>query len=148
MASLSFRLKIAMNKNMLFMNGTSRINVSGAVRFICLITDTVFKIMTEYLANAFSLQMLDLNGTNNVIVKPVDKSEIFDGNGELKLGIVSAVGHADTAAVLGVPMNRINVKLEPGDILYVAQLTGGRLPEGSTTLPEGFAFKFMKVKVV
>ena len=59
--------------------------------------------------------------------------------------VVSAVGHPDTAAVLGVPCNRMNVRLEKGDTLYVAQLTGGRLPEGCTTLPEGFSFTFVKV---
>jgi hypothetical protein len=64
-----------------------------------------------------------------------------------KEGVVSAVGHADTAAVLGVPMNRLNVSLEQGDELYVAQLQGGRLPEGATTLPSGFSFKFLKVSV-
>lgn len=62
-------------------------------------------------------------------------------------GLESAVGHQDTANVLGVPCNRINVALKKGDICYVAQLQGGRLPEGSTTLPEGFTFKFFKVTV-
>ena len=41
-------------------------------------------------------------------------------------------------------MNRINVKLNPGDVFYVAQLQGGRLPEGCATLPEGFTFKYIK----
>lgn len=54
----------------------------------------------------------------------------------------SCIGHADTAAVLGVSMNRVNVKLKKGEQFVVAQLQGGRLPEGSTTLPEGFSFKF------
>jgi len=63
-------------------------------------------------------------------------------------GAVSAIGHTDTAAVLGLPCNRINVKLGAGDVLYVAQLQGGRLPEGSTTLPSGFSFKWLKVVIV
>lgn len=63
-------------------------------------------------------------------------------------GLTSAVGHADTAAVLGVECNRVNVSLKPGDIAYVAQLQGGRLPEGATTLPDGFSFKFIKVEVL
>ena len=37
--------------------------------------------------------------------------------------------------------------VKKGDIAFVAQLQGGRLPEGSTTLPEGFSFKFLKVIV-
>jgi hypothetical protein len=49
--------------------------------------------------------------------------------------------------VLGVEPNRINVHLSKGDVAYVAQLQGGRLPEGSTTLPKGFSFKYIKVIV-
>ena len=63
------------------------------------------------------------------------------------IALQSAIGHADTAAVLGVPMARINVTLKKGDVAYVAQLQGGRLPEGATTLPEGFSFRFLRVEV-
>lgn len=89
-----------------------------------------------FLLNAFSLQMVDV--PCNVSFTEVD---------ELPSGLTSAIGHQDTANVLGVPMNRVNVHLEKGDIAYVAQLQGGRLPEGSTTLPDGFTFKFIKVVV-
>ena len=60
---------------------------------------------------------------------------------------VSVVGHPDTAAVLGVKFNRVSVKLNKGDVLYVAQIVGGRLPEGCTTLPDGYSFKFLKVTI-
>lgn len=92
--------------------------------------------MKSFLLNAFSLQMVDV--PCNVHFEEVDV---------LPSGLESAVGHADTAAVLGVACNRINVHLSKGDVAYVAQLQGGRLPEGSTTLPEGFSFKFIKVVV-
>ena len=62
-------------------------------------------------------------------------------------GLTSAIGHQDTANVLGVNLNRVNVSLSKGDVAYVAQLQGGRLPEGSTSLPEGFSFKFFKVTI-
>ena len=91
-----------------------------------------------FLLNAFSLQMLEEYPTS-VKFTEVDS---------LPEGLTSAIGHADTAAVLGVAMNRCNVKLHSGDVAYVAQLIGGRLPEGSTTLPEGFAFKYIKVEVL
>ena len=91
----------------------------------------------QYLLNAFSLQMLK-SFPCKVRVEEVTS---------LPDGLVSAIGHADTAAVLGVEMNRINVALAAGDVAYVTQLQGGRLPEGSTTLPEGFSFKFLKVTV-
>jgi len=92
--------------------------------------------MTKYLLNAFSLQMVDVPCT-------VRFSEVDS----LPDGLTSAIGHQDTANVLGVPMNRVNVHLNSGDVAYVAQLQGGRLPEGSTTLPDGFKFKFVKVVV-
>ena len=90
-----------------------------------------------FLLNAFSLQMLQGNAT--VKFTEVDK---------LPKGLTSAIGHQDTANVLGVKMNRVNVTLRKGDIAFVAQLQGGRLPEGSTTLPEGYSFKFIKVEVL
>lgn len=90
-----------------------------------------------YLLNAFSLQMIDV--PCNVKFTEVSK---------LPNGLTSAVGHQDTANVLGVEMNRINVHLCKGETAYVAQLQGGRLPEGSTTLPDGFSFKYIKVEVL
>lgn len=101
--------------------------------------------MAIYLGNAFSLQMLNLQSTQQVQVTPIAVEEVKDAE------FVSVVGHADTAtvltAVLGkeVSFNRASVRLEDGDVLYVAQVTGGRLPEGATQLPEGFALTFVKV---
>ena len=89
-----------------------------------------------YLLNAFSLQMID-----------TPCSVDFENVDNLPDGLTSAIGHQDTANVLGVPMNRINVHLFKGDVAYVVQLQGGRLPEGSTTLPDGFTFKYIKVTV-
>lgn len=82
--------------------------------------------------------MLDCDKAHTVSIVPVDS---------FPKDAVSVVGHADTAAVLGVAFNRVNLKLHQGDVLYVAQLVGGRLPEGTTTLPDGFSFKFLKVTV-
>lgn len=90
-----------------------------------------------YLINSFSLQMLTAF-PSNVKFEEVDK---------LPDGLVSAIGHQDTANVLGVQMNRVNITLSKGDVAYIAQLQGGRLPEGSTTLPEGFTFKYIKVTI-
>lgn len=89
-----------------------------------------------FLLNAFSLQMIDT---------PCDVS--FTDVDSLPSGLTSAVGHPDTAKVLGVECNRMNVHLSKGDVAYVAQLMGGRLPEGCTTLPKGFTFKYIKVEV-
>jgi hypothetical protein len=94
--------------------------------------------MSTFLLNAFSLQMIT-EFPCDVRIEEVDQLPTE--------GIVSAIGHQDTANVLNVPMNRINVSLSKGDVAFVAQLQGGRLPEGSTVLPEGFAFKFFRVTV-
>ena len=91
--------------------------------------------MRKLISNAFSLQMIK-NFPSEICIEEVQD---FPSDAE------SVVGHADTAAVLGVKMNRVNVQIEKGDELYVAQIVGGRLPEGATKLPEGFCFKYLKV---
>ncbi len=101
--------------------------------------------MKRILGNAFSLQMLSSPATVRFDeVAPED----------IPTDVVSSIGHADTAVVLSdllgfeVPMNRAFVTLDEDTELYVAQLVGGRLPEGATTLPEGFSFKFYRVTIV
>lgn len=96
--------------------------------------------MTKYIGNAFSLQMIT-DFPCNVKIEETSKDEALSQDN------VSVVGHPDTAAVLGVQFNRVSVSLNKGDILYVAQVIGGRLPEGCTTLPEGFKMKFLKVTI-
>ena len=106
-----------------------------------------------YLANAFSLQMLkNLRTTQHLEVTPITKEmakEALKNN-----TFVSCIGHVDTANVLTevlgltIEMNRVNVSLSKDDTLIVAQLVGGRLPEGCVTLPEGFEFKFIVVNLV
>ena len=128
------------------------------------------------IGNAFSLQMVEGNQTvtiENVTVEEtrsalvtidVTEQKGFKGVAERRAGIepvvssrfigVSAIGHADTAAVVSsiigieIPMNRINVALKQGDVLYVAQIVGGRLPEGAKTLPEGVKIAFKRVTLV
>lgn len=67
----------------------------------------------------------------------------------------SAVGHADTSALFSsllgrdVPENRVSLAadlLHSGEHLLLAGLySGPRLPEGSTTLPEGACIKWALV---
>ena len=94
-----------------------------------------------YVANAFSLGMVSFADLPNVRFAPIQRP-VLDG-----LQWTSAVGHADTAALLGVPMARISVALKQGDTLYVAQLQGPRLPEGTTVLPEGSSFVWISVTI-
>ncbi len=100
-----------------------------------------------YLSNAFSLQMFPLERVSNIKVTPVSAKEVASCD------FLSVVGHPDTAKVLSsllgkeVAFNRVSLALESHDVLYVAQLVGGRLPEGVTTLPDGFTFKFVKIEL-
>lgn len=86
----------------------------------------------KYLGNAFSLQMVDFPATINVReVSPCDVPE----------DCVSCIGHADTAAVVSnilgreFPANRSSIKLDRGDVLYVAQVMGGAPPRGCNRDP-------------
>ncbi len=95
-----------------------------------------------YISNAFSTKMLDAPQT--VKFEEVDADEF----NRIKDNATSVVGHQDTANVLGVQMNRVSLKLQKNDILYVVELQGGRLPEGVTTLPDGFTFKYIKCEIL
>ena len=94
--------------------------------------------MSIYLSNAFSLQMQGefFAETSPISIEDVPKN------------FISIVGHADVAAVLSdllgykVPVNRVTVSLQPGDVLFVGQYCGPRLPEGATKLPEGAVIKW------
>ena len=98
------------------------------------------------LTNAFSLQMVANLDTSAVIVEKVSPSDV-------PANAISAIGHADCARICSeilnrkVDVNRTSQRLQPGDVLYVAQFTGGRLPEGATTLPEGVSLQFFRVTV-
>mgnify|MGYP003617133033 FL=1 len=106
--------------------------------------------MAIYLSNAFSLSMIahlghcDLDVTTNIC----NYQQMVEA-----LKPISVVGHEDTANLfsnilcMDVPMNRVSVTLEKGDILIVGQYTGPRLPEGTSILPEGASINWMCVQV-
>jgi hypothetical protein len=104
--------------------------------------------MNKILCNAFSLQMVACPAT----VK-FEEVSVETVAGALAGGFISAIGHADTAKIVGnilgveVAMNRINVSLNLDTELYIAQVVGGRLPEGCTSLPEGVTIKFIKASL-
>lgn len=106
--------------------------------------------MTTYISNAFSLQMLAKTPASIRVNDLSTEDVVFEIGGE---PWISAVGHPDMAAVISnmlgreVPYNRINVSLHRGDFLYVAQVTGGRLPEGCTELPPGVRIEWRRVFV-
>lgn len=105
-----------------------------------------------FIGNAFSLQMMSADESHQIKTWPMTIGAVREFHRD-HVQFISAVGHADTARVVSdllgfeVPAQRISVSLEPGDMLIVAQIFGGRLPEGATSLPEGFDLRFVGVKV-
>jgi hypothetical protein len=85
----------------------------------------------------------------NINVKEITKEQLID---DLKYGFYSAIGHEPTASLLTnklglfVQFNRIRVTVQAGDIIYICQYMGGRLPEGATELPPDGEIKYLKVE--
>ena len=105
------------------------------------------------IANAFSLNMLDLGvGATDLQVCRVPP-EYIRGEIEEAGCYASIVGHADTAAVfssqlgLDIPCNRATFQFEEDHILFVGQYKGPRLPEGATALPEGAKVEWAMVTI-
>lgn len=113
-----------------------------------------------YVGNAFSLQMMQ-NGT--VHISDVHANDVKGDITKNITGCRFCIGHADTARMAAKSLNlaickndwiefteeqvfqRVNVNLQKGDVLYVMQVIGGRLPEGVTELPEGIQLRWKKV---
>lgn len=103
------------------------------------------------IGNAFSLQMLDLKRVSTLKVEPLSIDEVKRLIKDTDV-VLSAIGHIDTANVVGkilqsdkVYFDRASISLDKDTSLIVAQLTGGRLPEGAKELPPGFKLVFVKV---
>jgi len=102
------------------------------------------------IANAISLNMLPAGLSGGAIVflrvTPEEAKRLVAASGP----VVSAIGHADTARLVGrelgieLPADRRNVVLS-GEPMLVAQYLGPRLPEGATELPEGARIEFFVV---
>lgn len=93
--------------------------------------------------------MLDYNVGTTVDINPMTDIEVLDVLKKVKDGTIpSVIGHPDLASILGVPCNRVSVRLNPKDTLYVAQVIGGRLPAGTTVLPKGTEIKYLKVDII
>ncbi len=101
--------------------------------------------MTVYLANAFSLNMLDIGAEGvHVVIQPILPTDVLTS-------AKSIIGHADMAAILSdtlnrqVEVNRESVILLEGDILFVVQYRGPRLPAGATILPANARLEFFRI---
>ena len=104
------------------------------------------------IANALSLNMLppDTN-SGGIIFRHIGLSEAQRLVREAS-EVVSAIGHADTArlvgAQLGVELAADRRSVTLGDELtLVAQYVGPRLPEGATELPLGARIEYFLVRL-
>jgi len=104
--------------------------------------------MTCYILNSFSFNMINPGTVFKMVM--VDRSSVeevvailADLRGKNEGGVISAVGHADTAKIFSqllgeeIVAARVTVSLKMGDLAVVGQYVGTRLPEGATSLPEG-----------
>lgn len=118
------------------------------------VEDYLKNVGDRYISNAFSLSMLPEGG--ELTVSNIDPAEIFPAPiypGERVKPTMSIVGHVDTAALFSsllgreITAKRVTVTLKRGDVLYVGQYSGPRLPEGVSVLPKGAAITWKKVVV-
>jgi len=100
-----------------------------------------------YLINALPGACIPKEGAE-LTIRPIEAKEV-------PKDITSAIGHADTAGLVSglvgfeIPMNRTSVPpFEIGRVDYLALYQGPRLPEGSTTLPEGATVNFYRLAVM
>lgn len=116
--------------------------------------------MAIYICNSFSLAMLDpwrlydTESQTKISVQPVDDPISWLSEAESRHGkSVSAVGHADTAALFSnqlgreIELNRSTITLDESNELLIGQLVGGRLPEGATTLPPTHSILWVAVTI-
>jgi len=96
----------------------------------------------KYIGNAFSFQMLIGKG-GNLEWENISQTTFLKETKDAK----SCVGNTDIANILGVEYNREPICLKEGDLLYLCQLYGKKLPTGATKLPKDCKFKYFKIKV-
>ena len=110
--------------------------------------------MAIYLSNALSLGMLDdIETAGYATLYLISMSSHEVANLLRANEWESCVGHSDTAllftSLLGVdvPLRRVTTSLRFGDVMYVGQYTGPRLPEGAVSLPEGARIRWICARV-
>lgn len=61
---------------------------------------------------------------------------------------ISCIGNPIIARVLELPYNPSRINLNEGDVALVVNLKGGRLPVGSTEIPDDVLVKYTKVEIM
>ncbi len=115
-----------------------------------------------YFTNAFSLNMvapealeIDPSGTGKFLQLRFHSvtQETIINVAKIAGVVINAIGHADLAAIVHnrlhsggfdlPPAERVSIQLQHRDRLLIAQYIGPRLPEKTTTLPEGAAITWI-----
>jgi len=106
------------------------------------------------ITNAFSLSMLDGNFSCKRFEK-ITQQEAAQCFNEYRNNYDSYIGHKDTGSIVADMLGyfgtlwdstRRSYVDKDGDFILVAQYSGTRLPEGSTTLPQGAKIEFWLVQ--
>ena len=105
-------------------------------------------IVTKYIGNAFSINMIPEDGL--LSVKTITKAQFIKAGNHSK----SIIGHPEIAKLFGLPLNRESITLKKGDMLYVVmpqnrQKVDEIVPSGTTYefVPEseGYTYKVLQV---
>ena len=106
-----------------------------------------------YLSNAFSINMLPNHSEMDVSFQRITVGLASALLREAST-VVNGIGHSDTDYLVRNELmildevgegNRVNIKLGEKAHLIVAQYSGPRLPEGTTSLPRGAEIKYFLV---
>lgn len=98
----------------------------------------------NYIGNAISLNMFEVGEGVQINVRRVEPTQV-------PRDATSALGYPETAQAasiaLGwqVPANRISIKLNEGDTLYVFQYSGERLARGQTGIAADAEWRWYEV---
>lgn len=104
-----------------------------------------------FVGTAFTFNMVEDLSTINVEANPITWEEMDAVLFAMKkqhsefVETINGMGHESTSQMLGEHSYRRSLSLKKGDILYIPQYRGPRLPEGETKLPEGALLVPIKV---
>lgn len=62
-------------------------------------------------------------------------------------GAISYIGNPILAKLLELPYNPSYISLDVGDVAFVINLKGGRIPVGATEFPDDVTVKYTKVEI-
>lgn len=98
--------------------------------------------MTSYVTNGWSWFM---SNPKKGLLEYEDLSEDEFMN-EIK-GAISRIGNPILAQILRLPYNPSYININEGDVAFVINLRGGRIPVGAEEFPEDVDVKYTRVEI-